>query len=75
MTATEKLNAIRINCRQLLSRPYPDTSEARLARAGWQATLAAIESVQIVNRGASPSLTQREDRLVEEILAAWEGLL
>ena len=45
------------------------------AEAGWRTTLAAIESVSLVNRGASPSLTQREERLITAILAAWEGLL
>jgi hypothetical protein len=45
------------------------------AEAGWRTTLAAIESVSLVNRGSSPSLTQREERLVNAIIAAWDGLL
>jgi len=48
---------------------------AGAAEAGWRSTLAAIESVPLVNRGASPSLTQREELLVAGILAAWEGML
>jgi|688.fasta_scaffold116963_3 hypothetical protein len=48
---------------------------AGAAEAGWRTTLAAIESVSLVNRGASPSLTQREEQLIAAIIAAWEGLL
>ena len=74
MTATEKLNAIRINCRSLLSRPYPDTSEARLARAGWQATLAAIElCAKLRPLGSLAGVWAANTEA--EILAAWEGLL
>ena len=70
MTTTEKLNAIADKCRDLLARDYGPRRGA-----GWLTTLAAIESVQTVNRGTMPSLTQREYRLVAEIFAAWEGLL
>jgi hypothetical protein len=48
---------------------------AGAAEAGWRTTLLAIDSVSLVNRGSSPTLTQREERLVAEIIAAWEGLL
>jgi hypothetical protein len=48
---------------------------AGAAEAGWRTTLAAIESVPLVNRGASPSLTQREEQLIADIITAWEGLL
>ena len=70
MTTTKKLNAIADKCRASLSSPESET-----ARAGWRTTLAAIESVSLVNRGSSPTLTLREERLVTGILAAWEGLL
>jgi hypothetical protein len=70
MTNTEKLNAIAAKCRALLAQNAgPKTC------AGWLTTLAAIESVSLVNRGASPSLTQREEQLIAAILDAWEGLL
>jgi hypothetical protein len=70
MTTNEKLNAIADKCREMLA-----LNAGLKTSAGWRTTLAAIDSVQIVNRGSSPSLTQREERLVAEILAAWEGLL
>jgi hypothetical protein len=70
MTTTEKLNAIADKCRAFLSRGFGPRAEA-----GWRTTLAAIESVSLINRGSSPTLTQREERLVAEIIAAWEGLL
>ena len=74
MTTTEKLNAIRINCRSLLSRPYPDTAEARLARAGWQATLAAIElCAKLRTLGSLAGVWAANAET--EIIAAWEGLL
>ncbi len=75
MTTTEKLNAIADKCRALLALDYPDAKEPRKARAGWRTTLAAIESVPLVNRGSYPSFTQREERLIDAIIAAWEGLL
>ena len=70
MTTAEKLNAIAAKCRALIAQNAGPKTEA-----GWRSTLAAIESVSLINRGASPSLTQREERLVAGILAAWEGLL
>jgi hypothetical protein len=72
MTTAEKLNAIAAQLRidlALADDAGPQT------QAGWRTTLAAIDSVSLVNRGSSPSLTQREERLVTAILAAWEGLL
>ena len=70
MTTTEKLNAIEDKCRDLLAQ-----NAGLKTQAGWRTTLAAIESVPLVNRGSSPSLTQREERLANAIIAAWEGLL
>ena len=72
MTTTEKLNAIADKCRANLA--LADDAGPK-TQAGWRTTLAAIESVSLVNRGSSPTLTQREERLVADILAAWEGLL
>ena len=70
MNTTEKLDAIADKCRELLAQ-----NAGLKTAAGWRTTLAAIDSVSLVNRGASPSLTQREERLITAILAAWEGLL
>jgi hypothetical protein len=70
MTTTEKLNAIADKCRELLTQ-----NVGLKTAAGWRTTLAAIESVSLINRGSSPALTQREERLVNAIIAAWEGLL
>jgi hypothetical protein len=72
MNTTEKLDAIADKCRELLAF---HVNAGPGVIAGWRTTLAAIESMQIVNRGSSPSLTQREERLVNAIIAAWEGLL
>jgi hypothetical protein len=71
-TNTEKLNAIAAKCRTDLA--LADDAVPK-AQAGWRTTLAAIESVSLINRGASPSLTQREEQLIAAIITAWEGLL
>ena len=70
MTTTKKLNAIADKCRSMLA-----WNAGPKAQAGWRTTLAAIDSVPLVNRGASPSLTQREEQLIAAIITAWEGLL
>ena len=70
MTTTEKLNAIEDKCREMLA-----LNVGLKTAAGWRTTLAAIENVSLMNRGSTPTLTLREERLVTAILAAWEGLL
>ena len=70
MTTTEKLNAIADKCRDLLAQNAGLKTEA-----GWRTTLAAIESVSLINRGSSPSRTLREERLITAIITAWDGLL
>jgi hypothetical protein len=69
MTTTEKLNAIADKCRDLLAQ-----NAGLQTQAGWRTTLAAIESVSLLNRGSSPSRTLREERLITAIIAAWDGL-
>jgi hypothetical protein len=72
MTTTETLNAIADKCRALLA---PNVAAGPKTQAGWRTTLAAIDSVSLVNRGSSPTLTQREEQLIAAIVLAWEGLL